>query len=582
MVCIWTTSVLLTWGVASLRAILMNMHTWASRLLKPKLQACVYGVSEGLQRTEHSRLQSLFARQPRRASYTPDANTTEVSSKSARGPELADCSERFIPVTPRRQQKDVARSPQSGRPRRAVLKEAPIPCDTQSPPPSPSAFSPCSANCDTNTGSDDTDPFGGSGTTPTPGLCGQATSGNTSQKLTASPPGPTSNALASAPKLILLGAHLPCQTGAHLPERLAKHHTFVPAVEDTHSEPIRPSESEKTSSPSSVDDSSLISEITAIARRTFALTPSKGSVLDESSEFYSNLRCQKMTTGTASAGGAASRSSLGSDQLGDSNICSVVHRNMMSTSSSPSDRAKADNSKASIPSERNHSPRSRDLLHGVQSEVGTIWEKLEGKAAGSPKRPPSEPLHCDKEAIPVVNACESPFDIAQEIAPGPVYAGVESSSNSSINTPVRNTTSTPIGSSCFKGSASRDVTDDTSAGARNSDQTPSTPNGNAEKAFQPKRSSPSTTVPSKTSLSGPDSDGSRKDFGLQKNESFGTQTASNAIQSSVPMSPSWFEYEGEPDSGSDPRDKRNSTSDADSMNTSMTRDEWVSMIYHNQ
>ncbi|KAF1359057.1 hypothetical protein EJ07DRAFT_156417 [Lizonia empirigonia] len=41
MVCIWSTSVRLTWGVATLRAIIMNMHTWASRLLKPKLQSAI-------------------------------------------------------------------------------------------------------------------------------------------------------------------------------------------------------------------------------------------------------------------------------------------------------------------------------------------------------------------------------------------------------------------------------------------------------------------------------------------------------------------------------------------------------------
>ncbi|OAL50254.1 hypothetical protein IQ07DRAFT_680569 [Pyrenochaeta sp. DS3sAY3a] len=38
MVCIWSTSIRLTWGIAALRAVIKNMHTWASRLLKPKLQ----------------------------------------------------------------------------------------------------------------------------------------------------------------------------------------------------------------------------------------------------------------------------------------------------------------------------------------------------------------------------------------------------------------------------------------------------------------------------------------------------------------------------------------------------------------
>jgi hypothetical protein len=50
MVCIWSTSVLLTGGVASLRAIIMNMHTWASRILKPRIQACIYEI---LQRPEY-------------------------------------------------------------------------------------------------------------------------------------------------------------------------------------------------------------------------------------------------------------------------------------------------------------------------------------------------------------------------------------------------------------------------------------------------------------------------------------------------------------------------------------------------
>jgi hypothetical protein len=44
MICVWSTSVLLTWGVASLRAIITNMHTWASRILKPRIQACIFDI----------------------------------------------------------------------------------------------------------------------------------------------------------------------------------------------------------------------------------------------------------------------------------------------------------------------------------------------------------------------------------------------------------------------------------------------------------------------------------------------------------------------------------------------------------
>lgn len=46
MVCIWSTSAELIWGVASIRSIIFNMHTWASRILKPRLQHCVQQLSE--------------------------------------------------------------------------------------------------------------------------------------------------------------------------------------------------------------------------------------------------------------------------------------------------------------------------------------------------------------------------------------------------------------------------------------------------------------------------------------------------------------------------------------------------------
>jgi hypothetical protein len=48
MVCIWSTSVRLTWGVASLRAIIKNMHTWSSRLLKPRLQVAISQASRSI------------------------------------------------------------------------------------------------------------------------------------------------------------------------------------------------------------------------------------------------------------------------------------------------------------------------------------------------------------------------------------------------------------------------------------------------------------------------------------------------------------------------------------------------------
>ena len=48
MTCIWSTSIRLTWGVVSLRAIIKNMHMWSSRLLKPKLQAAILQASKCL------------------------------------------------------------------------------------------------------------------------------------------------------------------------------------------------------------------------------------------------------------------------------------------------------------------------------------------------------------------------------------------------------------------------------------------------------------------------------------------------------------------------------------------------------
>ncbi|KAF1845079.1 uncharacterized protein K460DRAFT_365983 [Cucurbitaria berberidis CBS 394.84] len=48
MVCIWSTTVQLTWGVTALREIVAHMHIWASRLLKPKVQAWVFQASRHL------------------------------------------------------------------------------------------------------------------------------------------------------------------------------------------------------------------------------------------------------------------------------------------------------------------------------------------------------------------------------------------------------------------------------------------------------------------------------------------------------------------------------------------------------
>ncbi|XP_014553910.1 hypothetical protein COCVIDRAFT_106362 [Bipolaris victoriae FI3] len=58
MVCIWSTSIELTWGVASLRAIIRNMHTWSSRLLKPRLQMAISQVAKNVHKSGHIDAQS--------------------------------------------------------------------------------------------------------------------------------------------------------------------------------------------------------------------------------------------------------------------------------------------------------------------------------------------------------------------------------------------------------------------------------------------------------------------------------------------------------------------------------------------
>jgi hypothetical protein len=589
MVCIWTTSVLLTWGVASLRAIVMNMHTWASRLLKPKLQACVYGVSEGLRRTEQSGSQSPCARQPRHASCTPVPSTTESSSESARESELVARSKGFIPVTSLGQQTNVADCSQSGSPRRAVLREAPTSCDAQSSPPNGSASSPCSDDCDSDTGStdNDTNSFGVSCTTPTSELHGRATSGNTSQEQVSSHSRISSNATASGLEVRFLGARLPIQNGARLPWRLAKQQTVVSAVTDAHSDLIWPLDTENIRTPSGFHVSSSDSEIVAKSKRIFGLTPSKVEISYETSMVRKASESQKIRTGSGNAEISASCSPLSSNRLGDSNTISVAHRDLTSTSSNPSDNAKAGGNNPFFPSNQDHSPKSGGLLHHFQSEVGSIWDKLERNAVASPKSPFGKILSCDQKVTPMASGSESFDNSAQEKPPELLFAGAESSSRSSSSSSSvdffgRNATPTPTGSSCRKEPASRDVADSASAGTRDSSKMPRTPNGDAECAFRPGSTGPSTTLQLEVTLSGPDSDDSRGMFGLQQIASFEAQTASNAMYSSIPMSAVRSEDDADTDSGSGIWDQQSSVRYTDTETTSMIDAEWLVMMYENQ
>lgn len=110
MVCIWSTSVQLTWGVAALRAIIRNMHIWASRLLKPRLQIWVLQALQTKETPQESPiskpatpyngpvLASLFGspqlNTPNTPKPTPSANTQSPSrSKESTPCRLARRSE---------------------------------------------------------------------------------------------------------------------------------------------------------------------------------------------------------------------------------------------------------------------------------------------------------------------------------------------------------------------------------------------------------------------------------------------------------------------------------------------------------
>ncbi|KAF5844547.1 hypothetical protein GGP41_007569 [Bipolaris sorokiniana] len=80
MVCIWSTSIELTWGVASLRAIIRNMHTWSSRLLKPRLQMAISQVTKNAQKSGHIDAQNS----PGLDVPTPNVKKLDIKSGSSR------------------------------------------------------------------------------------------------------------------------------------------------------------------------------------------------------------------------------------------------------------------------------------------------------------------------------------------------------------------------------------------------------------------------------------------------------------------------------------------------------------------
>lgn len=159
MVCIWTTSVQLTWGVASLRAIIMNMHIWSSRLLKPKLQAAVSKVSRNFQVYQHQLPNKSL---PAATLRVPGADGDSlVQSSPITHIEGYDLSQ---PRTPERH----------------ITLASPPRIDTPIPSTSPEDTSPRHKNRveeASNSQSKTNFGFGGRSTTRTPGLFGRATGG---------------------------------------------------------------------------------------------------------------------------------------------------------------------------------------------------------------------------------------------------------------------------------------------------------------------------------------------------------------------------------------------------------------------
>ncbi|KAF2011528.1 hypothetical protein BU24DRAFT_495696, partial [Aaosphaeria arxii CBS 175.79] len=163
MVCIWSTSVTLTWGVASLRAIIRNMHTWSSRLLKPKLQAAVLQVSANLSTSGQADLEH-----PSSQVHHPVTDAENNLSTPSRHPSQATpiISQALgEPITP---VKDNTLALIDTATQSSCL-------DGTSPRNSSQAIEPSSSKNDVSHGLGD-DVFSVESTTRTPGLYGRATS----------------------------------------------------------------------------------------------------------------------------------------------------------------------------------------------------------------------------------------------------------------------------------------------------------------------------------------------------------------------------------------------------------------------
>lgn len=82
MICIWSTTLELTWGVMAVRTIVKNMHTWASRALKFLVLNWIDRASETLQSPLIGNPNCATARLPRKKPQNSGALALSTSTKS--------------------------------------------------------------------------------------------------------------------------------------------------------------------------------------------------------------------------------------------------------------------------------------------------------------------------------------------------------------------------------------------------------------------------------------------------------------------------------------------------------------------
>lgn len=577
MVCIWTTSVLLTWGVASLRAIIMNMHTWASRLLKPKLQACVYGVSEGLQKTDQNSSQTSSVQTLRHTPECPDLSATGGSpTLSAGKSDPAAHAPACLPRTPHRQQSSATGSSQSDNPGQSALSESQQSRNAQSEPPNIATTSPHLSKCNIDTISfhDDLNPFSGSCTTRTPGLFGRATGGKPSQNLFSNHSGSnggSSNSAASGVQNLLLGRRLPRTNGVRSSSRAEKPQTIMSADNSTEGSPLGPSKPAKDG----LDVSSLQSEISAIVNRIFAQPPSNRgsseiSSVDDYNEPGSNPRFQedmtsaKTTTSSEEQNGTPVAPGLfGGGRPSNSNTFGLVDRNVTPKSDDLFGDDQSDNGNLSGSSDRNGTPTFSGFFGGGCSGSSSTV-RLGGPHSTSTASGLVGSGHfgnCDRNVLST---------------PRGLFGGCGVGSSSPSGLFDRNVTPTPHGPSSRGGFGNSSTTMAASAGTQNLAPTPCSSGGGTRQTSQPTGFGPFATLQPADRPVGTSSIASGTTFVSQQPTVGGASRISNAVQSSISIPTSGSEYRQDSASESDSEDGLNLVGDTDSDATSVAENDWIS------